>query len=213
MLTNNASTLAQPVEDLEYLLARYDIDPTHASAQFKVRHLMVSSVRGELGEVTGVVMLDNDDITQSTVTASIDVTAISTRNPDRDAHLRSADFLDVASHPTLTFRSTRIERADRDRLRVIGALTIRGVTNEVGLMVELTDEIRDPWGNVKRGASATTRIDRKDFGVNLSAVMDAGGLVVGDAVEITLELELVRRPVNVADDALGVVRRDHAPQL
>lgn len=195
MLTNNEITPAQPAADLEYLVARYDIDPTHASAQFKVRHLMVSSVRGELGEVTGIVMLDNDDITQSTVVASIDVTAINTRNHDRDAHLRSADFLDVANYPTLTFRSTRIERADRDRLRVIGDLTIRGTTNEVGLIVELTDEIRDPWGNVKRGAAARTRIDRKDFGVSWNAVMDAGGFVVSDTVDITLELELLRKPV------------------
>ncbi len=186
---------ARTLEELPYLISRYEIDPTHASAQFKVRHLMVSSVRGELGEVTGVILLDQGDITQSSVSATIDVTAINTRNPDRDAHLRSADFLDVANFPTLTFRSTRIEKADGSRLRVIGDLTIRGTTNEVGLVVELSDEIRDPWGNVKRGATATTRIDRKDFGVSWNAVMDAGGFVVADMVDITIDLELVRKPL------------------
>ena len=195
MQTRNEFLGATTLDDLPYLSSRYDIDPTHASAQFKVRHLMVSSVRGELGEVTGTILLDNSDITQSSVTATIDVTAINTRNADRDAHLRSADFLDVANFPTITFRSTRIEKADGNRVRVIGDLTIRGTTNEVGLLVELSDEIRDPWGNVKRGATATTRIDRKDFGVSWNAVMDAGGFVVADLVDITIELELVRRPV------------------
>lgn len=195
MQAKNETLSAETLDEIPYLISRYEIDPTHASAQFKVRHLMVSSVRGELGEVTGVVLLDHADITDSTVDATIDVTAINTRNPDRDAHLRSADFFDVENFPNLTFRSTRIELADSGRLRVIGDLTIRGITNEVGLMVELSDEIRDPWGNVKRGASATTRIDRKDFGVSWNAVMDAGGVVVSDMVDITIELELVRRPL------------------
>ena len=195
MQAKNDFLSAETLVEIPHLVSRYEIDPTHASAQFKVRHLMVSSVRGELGEVTGVVRLDNTDITRSSVNATIDVTAISTRNADRDAHLRSADFLDVESFPNLTFRSTRIELADRGRLRVIGDLTIRGTTNEVGLMVELSEEIRDPWGNVKRGATATTRIDRKDFGVSWNAVMDAGGVVVSDTVDIAIELQLVRRPL------------------
>lgn len=182
------------LDDVANLTSRYEIDPGHASAQFKVRHLMVSSVRGELGEVTGVVLLDNTDITESSVIATIDAAAINTRNPDRDAHLRSSDFLAVEQFPSITFRSTRIA-ADDDRLRVIGDLTIRGVTKEVVLLVELSDEIRDPWGNVKRGATATARINRKDFGVSWNAVMDAGGVVVSDTVDIALELELVRKPL------------------
>ena len=183
------------LDDIPYLISRYDIDPAHASAQFKVRHLMVSSVRGELGEVRGVVLVDNEDITLSSVNATIDVTAINTRNPDRDAHLRSADFLDVANYPTLTFSSTWIEEIGVDRLRVIGDLTIRGTTNEIVMFVELSDEIRDPWGNVKRGASASARIDRKDFGVSWNALMDTGGFVVADMVDVSIELQLVRKPI------------------
>jgi polyisoprenoid-binding protein YceI len=156
---------------------------------------MVSAVRGELGQVTGIVMLDNEDITESFVHATIDVTAINTRNPDRDAHLRSADFLDVENHPTITFESTRIEDADPDRLRIFGDLTIRGVTKEVVLLAEISEEIRDPWGNVKRGVTASTRIDRKEFSVSWNAVMDTGGVVVADMVDITIELELVRKPL------------------
>jgi polyisoprenoid-binding protein YceI len=195
MQPNPDPIASETLDEIPYLISRYEIDPTHAAAHFKVRHLMVASVRGTLGEVNGVVRLDNADITQSSVNATIDVTAISTRNPDRDAHLRSADFLDVESFPTMTFRSTRVEEVEGDQLRVIGDLTIRGATNEVALLVELTEEIRDPWGNVKRGATATTRIDRKAFGISWNAVMDTGGVVVADMVDITIELELVRKPL------------------
>ena len=195
MQSNNVDVAGQTLDELPYLISRYEIDPAHASAQFKVRHLMVSAVRGELGQVTGIVMLDNEDITESFVHATIDVTAINTRNPDRDAHLRSADFLDVENHPTITFESTRIEDADPDRLRIFGDLTIRGVTKEVVLLAEISEEIRDPWGNVKRGVTASTRIDRKEFGVSWNAVMDTGGVVVADMVDITIELELVRKPL------------------
>jgi polyisoprenoid-binding protein YceI len=195
MQSNNAIVSADTLDEIPYIISRYEIDPAHASAQFKVRHLMVSTVRGELGQVTGLVMLDNSDITESFVHAPIDVTAINTRNPDRDAHLRSSDFLDVANHPTITFESTRIENSDPDRLRVYGDLTIRGVTKEVVLLAEISEEIRDPWGNVKRGVTASTRINRKEFGASWNAVMDTGGVVVADMVDITIELELIRKPL------------------
>jgi polyisoprenoid-binding protein YceI len=169
----------------------YKIDPTHASAQFKVRHLMVASVRGELGEVTGEVRLDAD-LARSTATARIDVTALSTRNADRDTHLRSADFLDATNHPAITFRSTAVRAAGAGALSVDGELTIRGTTRPVTLSVELSDEVKDPWGNLKRGLTATTRLDRKAFGLTWNAAMETGGLVVGDAVEVTIEAELVR---------------------
>ncbi|HEU4382478.1 MAG TPA: YceI family protein [Anaeromyxobacteraceae bacterium] len=173
--------------------AAYAIDPAHASAQFKVRHLMIAHVRGELGEVAGDVVLDQADLARSSVVARVDATAIDTRNPDRDAHLRSADFLDVANHPALTFRSTEVRPDGRGRLEVAGELTIRGVTRPVTLGVELSDEIRDPWGNAKRGVTATARLDRRDFGLTWNAALETGGLVVGDAVEVTIEAELVRR--------------------
>ena len=173
--------------------ATYAIDPAHASAHFKVRHLMIAHVRGELGEVAGEVILDPADIARSSVVARVDATAIDTRNPDRDVHLRSADFLDVANHPALTFRSAEVRPDGRGRLEVAGELTIRGVTRPVTLDVELSDEICDPWGNAKRGVTATARLDRRDFGLLWNAALETGGLVVGDAGEVTIEAELVRR--------------------
>ncbi len=175
----------------------YRIDPAHASAQFKVRHLMVSNVRGELGEVTGEVLIDSASLGGSSAVARIDLTALSTRNPERDAHLRSGDFLDTANHPAITFRSTGVRARGADGLELSGALTIRGVTRPVTLQVELSDEIRDPWGNAKRGVVATARLNRKDFGVIWNASMDGGGIVVGDTVDVTIEAELVREEPRV----------------
>jgi polyisoprenoid-binding protein YceI len=171
---------------------RYAIDPAHAAAHFKVRHLMVASVRGELGRISGEVAIDPADPARATVRASIDATGIDTRNADRDAHLRSADFLDVAVHPTIEFRSTAVRTRGAGELEVDGDLTIRGVTRPVTLAVELSDEIKDPWGNTRRGASATTRIDRKDFGLTWNAALETGGVVVADRVEISIEVELIR---------------------
>ena len=171
---------------------RYAIDPVHASAQFRVRHLMVANVRGELGEVTGEVLFDPEAPSGSSVNASIDVTAINTRNADRDAHLKSPDFLDAAHHPTLTFRSTAVRATGAGEYEVEGELTIRGTARPVTLAVEVSDEIRDPWGNVKRGIEAKARLDRKDFGLTWNAVIEGGGILVGDTVDVTIEAELVR---------------------
>jgi len=171
---------------------RYRIDPVHATAQFKVRHLMVANVRGELGEVTGEVVLDPQDPSRSSVSARIDATGIDTRNPDRDAHLRSADFLDVANHPAVTFRSTAVRSKGGGEHEVQGELTIRGATRPVTLAAEVSDEIKDPWGNVKRGVFATARLERKAWGLTWNAVMESGGIVVGDTVEVTIEAELIR---------------------
>ena len=172
---------------------RYVIDSAHARAHFKVRHLMVAFVRGELGTITGELLLDPDDPERSTVHAVIDATEINTRNADRDAHLRSADFLDVATYPTVTFRSAGITAREPGVFDVTGDLTIRGVTRAVTLATELSDEIQAPWGDVRRGITATGRINRKDFGVSWNTVMDAGGVAVGDQVEITIEAELIRQ--------------------
>jgi len=191
----NATSVAKTtqVEALPQVLS-YEIDPSHSSASFKVRHLMVSNVRGELGAVTGRVVIDEADLSRSSVEATIDARGINTRDEKRDAHLRSPDFLDVEKYPTVTFRSKRVEAGKGGHLRVTGDLTIRGITREATLDVEpLSPEVRDPWGNNKRGVSATTRIDRKDFEVSWNAALDGGGLVVGDEVAITLEVELGRR--------------------
>lgn len=188
----SATAAVAPTPAVRAAPVAYRIDPTHASAAFKVRHLMVSNVRGELGEVTGEVSLDPADPARSTVQARIDAAGIDTRNADRDAHLRSADFLDVAHHPAIAFRSTAVRPAGGGALEVDGELTIRGATRSVTLAVELSDEIKDPWGNAKRGVTATARIDRRAFGLTWNAVMESGGIVVGDTVEVSIEAELVR---------------------
>lgn len=174
--------------------ASYEIDPSHSSVTFKVRHMMVANVRGELGQVSGHVVLDENDITRSSVTATIDAATINTRDAKRDEHLRSADFLDVAGHPSITFRSTRVQAGKGGGLFVTGDLTIRGTTREVTLDVEApTAEVRDPWGNTKRGIAARARINRKDFGVTWNVALEAGGILVGDEISINLEIELARK--------------------
>jgi len=174
----------------------WDIDTSHANAGFKVRHLMVSHVRGHLGPVTGTVVIDEQDLTRSKVDVTIDARALDSRDAKRDEHLRSADFLDVANHPTVTFRSTRVDAPSGPRgdLRVTGDLTIRGVSRPVTLDVEaLPPALKDPWGNSRRGVTARARIDRKDWGLRWNLAVEAGGVVVGDEVAIEIEAELVAR--------------------
>ena len=157
---------------------------------------MLAHVRGQLGPVTGSVFIDEQDLSRSRVDVSIDARGIDSREPKRDEHLRSADFLDVANHPNVTFRSTRVEAPkglDGD-LRVTGNLTIRGVSRPVTLEVEaLAPAIKDPWGNSRRGVSAHARINRKDFGLTWNRAIEAGGVVVGEEVVLELEAELVER--------------------
>ena len=172
----------------------WDIDPSHSSANFKVRHLMVSHVRGELGPISGAVWIDDQDVTRSRIEVSIDARKIATRDDKRDEHLRSADFLDVANHPTVTFKSTRVERAGGDDLRVTGDLTIRGTTHPVTLTVDsLAPAVTDPWGNTKRGATAHAKIHRKEWGLQWNMGLEAGGVVVGEEVNIEIEVELLKR--------------------
>ena len=176
--------------------ATWDIDTSHANAGFKVRHLMVSHVRGHLGPVTGTVFIDEQDLSRSRVDVSIDARGIDTREPKRDEHLRSADFLDVANHPTVTFRSTRVEAPSgaAGDLRVTGDLTIRGVTRPVTLEVEaLPPAIQDPWGNSRRGLSAHARISRKDWGLKWNLAIEAGGVAVADEVAIEIDAEITAR--------------------
>jgi polyisoprenoid-binding protein YceI len=185
---------SQPVRAPSAEARRYDIDAAHSSATFKVRHLMVSNVRGELGKISGHVVIDESDLTRSTVEASIDAATINTRDEKRDEHLRSPDFLDVKTFPTITFKSKRVQIGKGGGLFVSGDLTLHGVTREVTLDVEpLSADINDPWGNVKRGVSARTRINRKDFGVVFNMVLEGGGVLVGEEITIDLEVELGRK--------------------
>jgi len=171
----------------------YKIDPAHTSAQFVVRHMMITNVRGGFGSVKGTVVYDPDDLAGSRIDAVIDATTISTLDDQRDAHLRSADFLHVEQHPTITFRSKRFEPAGEGELKVTGDLTIHGVTREVVLNVEKpTAEGKDPWGNLRTGASATTRIKRSEFGLTWNAALETGGFLVGDELKIELEISLIR---------------------
>ena len=172
----------------------WDIDPSHTSLEFKVRHLMVSNVRGQFHGVKGTVDIEGDDLSDSVLDVTIDAASIDTGVEKRDAHLRSPDFLDVERFPTLTYRSKEVRRLDDGQMRVVGDLTIRGVTQEVVLDVEgPTQAITDPWGNVRVGASASTKINRKDFGLEWNKALEGGGVVVGDEVKITIELELIKR--------------------
>ncbi len=173
--------------------SEWNVDPAHSHASFTVRHMVISNVRGEFGTGGGKVILDDRDVTRSSAQATIETASVDTRVADRDAHLRSPDFFDAAKHPTITFRSTKIEKAGDGKLKVTGDLTIRGVTRPVVLDVAgPTAEIKDPWGKIRRGISATTTINRRDFGLVWGKMVEAGP-VVGDEVKIEIESELVRQ--------------------
>jgi polyisoprenoid-binding protein YceI len=174
--------------------ALWKIDPAHSAAHFSVRHLMISNVRGEFTRLSGAAVINPTDPTKSSVEVEIDASSINTREPQRDEHLRSADFYDVANHPKITFRSSRVEPHGADEFKVTGDLTIRGVTKEVSLDVEgPTPAVKDPWGNIRAGVTATAKINRKDFGLAWNALTEAGGVVVGDEVKITIEAELIQQ--------------------
>lgn len=174
--------------------ATWEIDPAHASVEFRVRHLMVAWVKGAFPDVAGTVEIDETDLTKSKVNVTIGAASIDTNNAKRDEHLRSADFLDSASYPAITFVSKKIVVEGGQLRQVTGDLTIRGTTREVTLSVdELTPAIKDPWGNTRRGATASAEINRKDFGLTWNKTLETGGLVVGDEVRIALGIELIRK--------------------
>lgn len=171
----------------------WNIDPVHSTAQFKVRHMMISNVKGEFTGVAGKLEFDSADVTNSRLEATIEAATINTRDPQRDAHLRTADFLDVESFPALTFRSTRISKQGDADLNVSGDLSIHGVTRNVVFEVEgPSAPMNDPWGNERIGLSATTRINRKDFGLSWNAALETGGVLLGDEVTITLDVQFVK---------------------
>ncbi len=172
----------------------WQIDPNHSAAQFAVRHLAISTVRGAFTKVSGTVQFDDKDISKSSVEVTIDAASVDTRVPDRDKDLRSDHFFEVEKYPTLTFKSTKVEQVEAGKLKVTGDLTIHGVTKQVVLDVEgPTAPVKDPWGNQRAAANATTKINRQDFGVKWNAKMDNGGWVVGDDVAITIDVELVQK--------------------
>ena len=169
----------------------WKIDPRHSHAEFAVRHLMISTVKGRFAEVTGALTGDETDPGGASIELTIPVAGIDTRENQRDAHLRSADFFDAENHPVIRFTSSKIVKAGND-FTVTGNLTIRGVTKPISLQVETGGRVRDPWGNERLGFSATTRLNRKDFGLHWNQALETGGVLVGDEVKVTVELELVK---------------------
>jgi polyisoprenoid-binding protein YceI len=177
----------------EIAVSTWKIDPVHSTAEFKVKHMMISNVRGQFTAVDGSLTLDESDITKSRVEASIDASSISTRDAQRDGHLKSADFFDVEKYPALNFRSSRVARSADGDLAVVGDLTIHGATREVVFAVEgPTAPGKDPWGNTRIGLSATTKINRKDYGLTWNAALETGGILVGEEVTITLDVQFIR---------------------
>jgi len=175
------------------LASTWTIDPDHSTVGFKIRHLMVSNVNGRFQTYNGTINVNDEDLSKSKVDVSIDAASINTNVQKRDDHLRSPDFFDVAKYPKITFVSKSISKGALDHLQVKGDLTIHGVTKEVVLDVEgPTMESKDPWGNIRKGATATTKINRKDFGLLWNAALETGGVLVGDEVNITLEVEMIK---------------------
>ncbi len=171
----------------------WQIDPAHSNAQFVVRHMAISNVQGDFTKISGTVEYDEKDVAQSRVNATIDVRSIDTRVPDRDKDLKSAEWFDVDKYPTITFHSKKAWK-DSDGLKVLGDLTIRGVTKEVTLVVSgPSAAIKDPWGNSRRGLSASTQIDRQDFGLVFAGKTPGGDAVVADSVAITLDIEITQK--------------------
>ena len=172
----------------------WEMDPAHSSFQFKVRHMTVSSVRGDFSKFRGVVVIDDKEITQMKVEMAIEAASVNTGHAQRDDHLRGPDFFDVVKYPAITFVSSKVIKADGDKLKVTGDLTLHGVTREITVDVEgPTAEVMDPGGNFRRGATATAKINRRDFGLAWNKMLDSGGLVVGDEVSIYVEVELIRK--------------------
>jgi len=177
------------------LAAPWEFDPAHTGVHFKVRHLMVSTVRGEFEKVSGKIVYDEADVTKSSADITIDAASINTRVAKRDEDLRSPNFLDVAKYPTIVFKSKRVDKTGDGTLKMTGDLTIHGVTKEVVLNVEgPTPAIKDPWGNFRVGGQATTKINRKDFGLVWNKILETGGVAVGDEVEITIDVEIFKKP-------------------
>jgi polyisoprenoid-binding protein YceI len=183
------NTLATP----QTATTTWNIDPAHSVAEFKVKHMMISNVKGQFPKITGTLTLNESDHTKSRVEASIETASIETRDAQRDAHLKSPDFFHVEKFPTLSFKSTSIRRVRDGELAVEGDLTIRGVTRKVIFSVEgPTPPAKDPWGNTRLAVSATTKINRTDFGLTWNTALEAGGILVGDEVTITLDVQFVK---------------------
>ena len=171
----------------------WNIDPAHSHVEFAVKHLMIATVKGRFAVVRGTVTTDEADPAKGQANIEIDADSIDTREPQRDTHLKSADFFEVEKFPRITFRSTRVTFVEGDRFKLIGDLTIRGITREVTLDVTSEGRGKDPWGGERAGFSATGKIKRSEFGLTWNQVLETGGFVVGDDIRVSLEVELVKQ--------------------
>jgi polyisoprenoid-binding protein YceI len=181
------TTLTQPISEIA---TQWQIDPSHSNVEFSVRHLMIASVKGRFGEFAGSVNIDADDPTRPSVDVTVDVASIDTRQAQRDAHLRSPDFFDAEKWPKLSFRGNRVAGDTDSEFKLYGDLTIRDVTRPVVLSVTKEGEGSDPWGNFRAAFSATTKIDRREFGLTWNQALETGGVVVGDEIKISIDVEL-----------------------
>jgi polyisoprenoid-binding protein YceI len=191
-------------------IERWQIDSSHSGIQFTVRHLVIAKVRGQFSRWTGSLETPGSDLTRASVDVVIDASSIDTGVADRDAHLRSADFFDVERHPEITFKSTGVAHAGAGRLRVTGALTIKGITRDVVLDTEALGQAKDPWGNERAAFSATTSIDRREFGLTWNQVLETGGVVVGERIDIAIDVEAVRQAAAQVASLDAVIGRQRA---
>jgi polyisoprenoid-binding protein YceI len=179
-------------------IERWEIDSNHSGVHFSVRHMVVARVRGTFSRWTGSLTVPDGAFGRASVEVAIEAASIDTGAPERDGHLRSADFFDVAKHPSITFRSTRVEPVGADHYKLVGDLSMHGVTREVPLEVEYAGRTQDPWGHARSGFTAKTSVNRKDFGLDWNQVLEAGGVLVGENIEIEIEVEAVlQSPVAV----------------
>jgi polyisoprenoid-binding protein YceI len=193
-LTIGAALTAVLTFPLTATTTTWQIDPQHTAAGFSVKHMMISTVRGQFKGVTGTVNWDDQDISKSVIDVTIDATTVDTSEPKRDDDLKSANFFDVAKYPTITFKSKKIEQVSAGKLKVTGDLTVHGTTKEVVLDVEGPSvAVKDPWGNTRAAVNATTQINRQEFGIKWNNKLDGGGLVVSDDVNITIDLEMIKK--------------------
>jgi polyisoprenoid-binding protein YceI len=175
------------------MATQYEIDPAHSSLQFSVRHMMVSNARGTFSGVKGTVTYDPANPSALSVNATVDASSINSNDAQRDAHLKSADFFDVAQYPTITFKSSKAEKKGDGEYSISGDLTLHGVTKPVTLQVEeVTEQTKDPWGNQRLGASVKTKLKRSEFGLTWNTALETGGVVVGDEVKLDFEIQMIK---------------------
>lgn len=188
------ATTPAPASSAPTSLITWKLDPAHSTAEFKVKHMMISNVKGTFTGLSGVlVSQDHTDLTKASVEASIPVATLNTGDPQRDGHLKSADFLDADTFPTMTFKSNQVERGHDEGFKVTGDLTLHGITQPVTFTVEgVSQPAKDPWGNTRIGLSATTKINRKDFGLTWNSPLETGGVLVGEDVHITLDVQFIK---------------------